>query len=236
MSHHIASREKQAQKIHAILKDYLNTDDFKSLHCLEVGCGTGEISAYFANKVKTIWGIEIDRSIILKHQTSLSANLAYSEADGANLPFGDSSFDLILFPQVYEHTLKQQDLFDEIHRVLKPNGVCFFSGPNRLQIIEPHYFLPFLSWLPHFLSSLYLKITKKGEIFDIYPRNYWHLKKLTKSFSRYDYTQEMIRNPDKFKLNHRMNKFHFCKLPDWLLNLLTPFYPNYNWILIKEYD
>jgi len=234
MKHQIASREKQSKKIEHILEDFLGKKNFDDLTCLEVGCGTGEISAYFAEKVNKIWGIEIDPTLILKHQTSLLNNLAYAEADGSQLPFEDEHFDLVLFPQVYEHTLKQQSVVDEIYRVLKPNGLCFFSGPNRFQLFEPHYFLPFLSWMPHRMASLYLRLMNKGEVFDIYPRNYWYLKKLTKSFKRYDYTHQLIQYPQRYGLEERLGKIRLSALPVWFIQLMAPLYPNYNWILQKE--
>lgn len=234
MRHAIASRKEQAQKIYSILSDFLNEQGIYEFQCIEVGCGSGEISAFFADKVKTMWGIEIDIGNILKHQVSSQANLAFSHADGANLPFKESTFDLVLFPQVYEHTTQQQKVINEIFRILRPGGICFFSGPNRYQLIEPHFFLPFLSWLPHCLADLYLKLTKKGKVYDIYPRNYWRLKKLTRSFKRYDYTYQMIKNPENFGLESRVKRTIINKLPTRLVKWVAPFYPNYNWILVKE--
>lgn len=234
MHHDIASRKQQAQKIHKIISDFLGKDTFRNLRIIEVGCGTGEISAFFAEITHLIWGIEIDISNLLKHQTSFLPNLAFSHANGANLPFKDESFDIVLFPQVYEHTTQQQAVINDIYRILKPGGICFFSGPNRFQIIEPHYFLPFLSWLPHFLSNFYLKLTKKGVLYDIYPRNYWRLKKMTKAFQRFDYTAKLIKNPEKFGLEIQMKSQFINSFPIWFIKSLAPFFPNYNWILQKQ--
>lgn len=234
LRHKIATRENQSKKIVSILKDFLNKENLKHYSCLEVGCGTGEISAFFADKVKVMWGIEIDRTIILQHQTSLYKNLSYMEADGAQLPFSGSTFDIVLFPQVYEHTKEQQKVFNEIYRVLKPDGICFFSGPNRFQIVEPHYFLPFLSWLPNRLSTIYLRIAKKGNIFDVYPRSFWTLLKFTKNFIRYDYTSKLIKFPEIFSVDSRAISPMVKKFPPWLIKLLEPFYPNYNWVLVKR--
>jgi ubiquinone/menaquinone biosynthesis C-methylase UbiE len=234
MKHVIAPRTQQAKKIKTIILDYLDGSQIDEYACIEVGCGTGEISSYFAGIVAKMWGIEIDISNILRKQSSQVDNLAFSHADGARLPFSNESFDLVLFPQVYEHTINQKEVFDEIHRVLKPGGICFFSGPNRLQVIEPHYFLPFLSWLPHKLADLYLRLTKKGEKFDIYPRNYWYIKRLTKSFYRIDYTHKMIAKPENYGFPIHKSYEMITRIPKWLIKSLTPFYPNYNWVLIKK--
>jgi ubiquinone/menaquinone biosynthesis C-methylase UbiE len=231
-----ASRKQQAEKIFAILADFLQTHSFKPYLCLEVGCGSGEICKYFAIHVNLMWGIEIDYNQLKIGAITTKTNLAFSQADGSMLPFQDSTFDLILFPQVYEHTLNQQGIFNEIHRVLNPGGICFFSGPNRYRIIEPHYFLPFLSWLPNRLATYYLRLSKRGEIYDIYPRSYWTLKKLTKGFQKYDYTYKMIKYPEKFKVTGRLYKLKFNLLPTWILRIIEPFYPNFNWILKKDSD
>jgi SAM-dependent methyltransferase len=233
MKHQIASRKQQSKKILSILNDFLEVRNIREFRCLEVGCGTGEISAFFADYVNKIWGVEIDRSIILNGQMIAHDNLAFSQSDGSNLPFSTSTFDLVLFPQVYEHTTQQKKVIDEIYRTLKPGGICFFSGPNRFQLIEPHYFLPFLSWLPHNIASLYLRITKRGKIYDIYPRNFWYLKKLTEKFKRIDYTHKLINNPEIFGISERIPSIIAKIFPTSLTKFLEPFYPNYNWILIK---
>ena len=234
MHQNIASREEQAKKIHAIISDFMNDASLKDLKIIDVGCGSGDISTYFAKIASLVWGIEIDITNLLQSKESAERNLAFSKASGARLPFEASSFDLVLLPQVYEHTTQQQAVMNEIYRVLKPGGICFFSGPNRFQVIEPHFFLPFLSWLPHSLSDLYLRITKKGEKYDIYPRNYWRLRKMTRAFKRFDYTHQMLQNPEKFGVNKRVKLKFIRKIPILLIKLFEPLYPNYNWILVKE--
>lgn len=227
-------REQQAEKILAIIKDYFGHKDFHNFRCLEVGCGTGKISRYFADKVKGIWGIDISTDLFVKDLLKELPNLGLSQSDGAHLPFQDSSFDMILLPQVYEHTLKQKALLAETYRVLRPGGVCFFSGPNKLQLIERHYFLPFLSWLPNKWSTAYLRLTSKGEEYDIYPRTFWFLKELTKEFTRIDYTTQIIHNPGKFGLRERFGRLNLTWMPIWVIRIFEPIFPNYNWILVKE--
>jgi hypothetical protein len=33
--------------------------------------------------------------------------------------------------------------------VLRPEGVCYFAGPNLLWPVEPHVHLPFVHWIPN---------------------------------------------------------------------------------------
>ena len=227
-------REQQAEKILAILNDYFGHKDFSHFKCLEVGCGTGIISANFSDKVEYFWGIDVSTELFEKGLSAKIQNLGLSRSDGADLPFSDASFDLVLLPQVYEHTLKQKAVIAEVHRVLRPGGVCFFSGPNKFQLIERHYFLPFLSWLPNKWSTAYLRLTRRGDIYDIYPRTFFFLKKLTANFTRIDYTSQIIHDPDNFGLSERFGKLNLTRIPMWAIRLFEPIYPNYNWILVKE--
>ena len=125
----------------------------------------------------------------------------------------------------------------EIYRVLVPGGVCFFSGPNRLDIIERHYGLPFVSWLPRRLADAYLRITHRGEAYLEQPRTYRALTRLWAQFMRQDYTLEAIRNPHKYHCAEELGRLAWVgRLPHGLLRLLRPFYPNYNWVLRKPLE
>ena len=52
-------------------------------------------------------------------------------ADAANLPWGDSTFDLVSANMVVEHLAKPAAVFREVYRVLKPGGAFVFVTPNR---------------------------------------------------------------------------------------------------------
>ncbi len=227
-------RAAQAEKIQAVLRDYLGTDLSNKL-CLEVGCADGRISVELASHTQAMFALEIDQTLLLHSTAPRYPNLVLIQGDGRLLPFSDQQFDVIILAQVYEHMQRQQALVDEIYRVLKQGGVCFFSGPNRWQIIEPHYFLPFLAWLPHELADIYLRISGRGKHFDIYPRSYWFIKQLWRKFKVTDYTWQMIREPEKFSLNSSSRMVKVLKrMPVNLVKRLRPFYANYNWILEKS--
>src|SRR3546814_13212696 len=60
----------------------------------------------------------------------------------------------------------------EIRRVLAPDGVVYFAAPNRWRLVEPHFRLPFLSWLPHPASDRYLRLMCRGIHYDFHPPSY----------------------------------------------------------------
>jgi malonyl-CoA O-methyltransferase len=62
-------------------------------------------------------------------------------ADLARLPFADGSFDMVWSNLVLQWLGSPQDAFAELHRVLRPGGVCFFStlGPDTLKELRAAY-------------------------------------------------------------------------------------------------
>jgi SAM-dependent methyltransferase len=54
--------------------------------------------------------------------------------DAHQLPFKDASFDGILIQAVLEHVLEPQTVVDEVHRVLKPNGLVLAETPFMQQV------------------------------------------------------------------------------------------------------
>jgi hypothetical protein len=67
--------------------------------------------------------------------------------DGCALPFRDRSFDVVYSNAVIEHLTpeQQQQFADEVQRVGKG---WFIATPNRAFIVEPHYHLPLVQFLP----------------------------------------------------------------------------------------
>lgn len=83
-------------------------------------------------------------------------------ADVTRLPVRDGALDFALLNHLYEHVEDQPALFRELHRVLAPGGAGYVSAGSRWAVVEPHYRLPFLSWLPRPIADLYLRVTGRG--------------------------------------------------------------------------
>jgi len=233
-----ASRASKAAKILAILQDHLGPD-LSHLDCLDVGCASGAITEHLAPHFALTVGSDIDAETLataqaeIQNETRLGA-VKYVLADGGKLPAPDERFDVVICAQVYEHAPAQQALADEIFRVLRPGGVCFFSGPNRLAVMEEHYWLPFLSWLPQPLSDLYMQIFGKGDIYDILPRYPWESRRLWGRFAQIDYSVRMIREPERFSTGFALGRLAWVsRLPAPPLQALVILIANYNWILVK---
>ena len=134
----VDGRERKARTMVAVLEDYLPSP-LHQYKLLNVGGSTGIIDNFLAGVFGEVVGTDIDELAIRHAQDNYKRpNLRFQMADAMNLPFDDCSFDIILNSHVYEHVPDAHRMFDEIHRVLKPGGICYFSAGNRLMWNEPH--------------------------------------------------------------------------------------------------
>jgi SAM-dependent methyltransferase len=86
----------------------------------------------------------------------------------------------------------------EIHRILKPGGICYFAAGNRVKFMEAHYRLPLLSVIPKWLGHIYVRLAGKAEKYYETHLSYWGLRKLVGAFEIVDYTKEVVRDPVKY--------------------------------------
>jgi SAM-dependent methyltransferase len=229
-----AAREVKAQKIVQILQEYLGPDS-RDRFCLDLGCGNGIISHTLAQEFDQVVGMDLDPVLIDNGQAVHTPGFAL--ADAGQIPLADESCDIVVCAQVYEHTDDQPALAREIWRVLKPGGICFFSGPNKLAVMEEHYWLPFLSWLPLALAHRYMQLFDRGHYYDIRPLDPWHARRLWGRFTVVDYTEKMLTDPARFGIADKIAQaWWFRLIPRLAIKLLLPLVPNYNWILVKNKD
>jgi len=227
-------RLKKAKQILFVLKDYLKTDLTK-LTCLDIGCSSGVISSYLADHFAEVIGIDIDKkAITLAQKEYKKKNLNFYFQDALKMPFKDNSFDVVVCNQVYNFVPDSRQLMREIYRVLKLGGICFFGARNKYTLIESQYRLPFLSWLPHKIAQIYVRITGKGIVYVGNYLSYWQLKKLCSRFKIHDYTLRVLYDPVKYNFSQLVKYSSIMKIiPLSLLEKFKWLIPNYIWILEK---
>ena len=227
-------REIKARTMVEVLRDYLQSD-LKTLNLLDIGCSTGIISYYLSHHFGSVVGIDIDRpAVTYASATFQKDNLSFSHSDSLHILQPNDHFDVAICAQVYEHVPDANQMMKEIYRVLKPGGVCYFAAGNRMQLIEPHYNLPFLSMLPQNAANTYLRLTAKGKVYYENHLSYWGLKRLVGNFTIVDYTRKIIENPSRFHAGYLLPS---GSIKNWIAKLFARYayqlLPGYIWLLKK---
>jgi len=191
-SEYIESREEKAQLICKILSGKI-TDQVNNI--ADLGSGSGLIKNILEKKWhRSVLGIEYERSAI-KDNTNVCVG------DVSEMPLKGDSLDLAICNHLYEHIPDKAGFLKEIKRVLKNDGTIYFTVCNKYKIIEPHYRLPFLSWIPLPAANIYLKVTGRGS--DYSDIKFYSYKQLQEAFEAHGFifnnlTWEVITlNPDK---------------------------------------
>lgn len=229
------NRRGKAEKIKYSLSNFSGRDLHDSI-CLDLGCSNGLISLEISSLFKTLVGLDYDGpAVFMTPRDKRDTNL-FIHGDAMNLPFPDQSYDVIICSQVYEHVPDDSILFNEIYRVLRPGGIVFFSGPNKMFPIEPHYYLPFLHWLPEKWADRYLRFLNKGTHFYERSRSVNNLRKVFSQYQILDLAIPVIRfYRDRTKSGVNKTLYDVSlKIPKFLLYRLLYFLPNFNWVLIKS--
>jgi len=97
---------------------------------LEIGCGTGNVSSFLARQGYAVTGCEY-------HNEALDiAWPGFTKvcADGAQVPFDDSSFDVVGLFDVIEHTPDDLQMVNEAARLLKKGGIIIVTVPAREEL------------------------------------------------------------------------------------------------------
>lgn len=121
------------------IKFYLKHTDvdemFKDKVVLDIGCGAGGKTVFYASKgVKKIIGIEIlekyrDEAESLATEYGLEDKFEFVQGDASNMPFEDEIFDTIIMNDAMEHVDKPEKVLEECYRVLKKGGKLYLNFP-----------------------------------------------------------------------------------------------------------
>jgi ubiquinone/menaquinone biosynthesis C-methylase UbiE len=99
-------------------------------HVLDVGCGTGVVAREVAERVGeqgSVTGVDpssrfIEEALRRIEGKTFRDRIVFRRADGAALPFPDSSFDLVVASAVFGHVTNGMDVLAEMVRVTRPGG------------------------------------------------------------------------------------------------------------------
>ena len=226
------ARTTKANKLIEVIGHFLGRDDLEGLTVGDIGCSAGFSAAALAGAGARTLGFDIDEPGLAKAAARFGDQVQFLLADGDRLPLPDGSLDVIVFNHIYEHVVDPEAVVGEIHRVLADDGVAYLGLANRLGVIEPHYRLPFLSYLPPRLADRYVRITGRAD--QCYERllTRSRLRRLFGDFAVWDYTYSLIREPARFG-GEDVVPAAMSRLPSAVVRLV-PVVPTFIWIATKS--
>lgn len=161
------SRRAKAAKIAALVEQ---RRPLGGADLLEIGTGGGIIASLLAERVGSggkVCSVDVD------DLRAVRDGYEFQLVEGVELPFDDDSFDVVVSNHTIEHvgeTETQLTHLREIARVLRPGGVGYLASPTRWALVEPHFKVPFLSWIPPRHRTNALRLSRRGRVYDIHPR------------------------------------------------------------------
>ncbi len=94
---------------------------------LDLGCGTGTTTLQLADHSQEVVALDLSLTALRLAQQRAITNLTC--ADGTRLPFPDQAFDLVTALDVIEHIADDVGALREVHRTLRPGGLCVVFVP-----------------------------------------------------------------------------------------------------------
>lgn len=228
-------RRTKAGKILRVLHHYLGRDDLADLIALDIGCSAGFIADELAHDGADTIGVDIDEPGLAAAQRSFGQQVRFVLTSGDALPFPDNALDVVVFNHIYEHVVDPDAVLAEIHRVLKPAGVAYLGLGNKYQVMEPHYRLPFLSWLPQRAADRYVRAFGKAEDYYESYASRAGLKTFIRGFHVWDYTIPVVLRPDLFASDDQVRGW-VARVPPAAVRAAMPIIPTFVWVATKSFN
>jgi SAM-dependent methyltransferase len=220
----LPSRRLKALKIEHLLDLSARPQPLK---LLEVGTGSGGIAHYFGTHPTLRCEVH---AVDVTDQRLLRNGYVFHHVEGISLPFHDGHFDVVITNHVIEHVGgldDQRNHLREVHRVMNSKGVGYLAVPNRWMLVEPHYRLAFLSWLPLAWRTPYLRAMKRGMDYDCNPVSLPELEGLLADaqFLYENISVRALRETLHIEGSKGPLATVAARLPDAMLNQLSPINP-----------
>ncbi len=213
------NRLLKAKKIDRILSDVFEANEIINYSILDLGSGSGHIANYFSQKNNVI-ACDVINQIEPKFRKLKFIFIK------KNLPFYNSTFDIIILNHVLMYVKDQKFLLEEIHRVLKKDGICYIATPNKVFPIDPNLKVPLINYLPNRLYNKFI--------------SFFSTKRQHLSFLQYNEIISLFNNANFKFLDYTYNlitrhKFYGLILDfNFFPKFITKFSPAYIFILRKN--
>jgi SAM-dependent methyltransferase len=99
---------------------------------LDLGCRTGALASYYAVGNDVV-GVDVDHEALARASERLGIETVWADVE-EGLPFGDTSFDVVVAGEILEHLANPRAAVAQVRRVLRPGGLFVGSVPNAFRL------------------------------------------------------------------------------------------------------
>lgn len=107
-------------------------DFVENKHVLDIATGEGYGANLISQKAKYVIGVDISEEAIAHARKKYKKdNLDFKVGSVTNIPVTQSSIDIVVSFETIEHIIDQEEMLNEIKRVLKSDGILIISSPEK---------------------------------------------------------------------------------------------------------
>ena len=141
------SQEKIRYELEPNIKEFAAFEEFKDKDVLEIGVGYGSDHSQIARKnPRSLTGVDLTERAIenTKHRFEVLQLSSFLKTDNAEaLSFESEIFDAVYSWGVLHHSPDTPKCFEEVHRVLKPQGVA------KIMVYHKHSPTGWMLWIKY---------------------------------------------------------------------------------------
>src|SRR3989344_1238122 len=104
----------------------------KKVRVFDAGCGNGNYAIEEnSTLINLAWGMDVKPELTKKNR--ILDEIKYGNLE--TIPYPDKRFYIAFSLWVLEHLENPEKVFQEIHRVLRPDGIFIFATPNKNSLL-----------------------------------------------------------------------------------------------------